>query len=69
MFLRLTKVNQQDVRPVFVELRSFFEKSRHNFPKHKYHKLSKGQLVSCKLKVKHDAGHNVESWLYFLLTC
>ena len=29
--------------------------SRHNFPKHKYHKLSKGQLMSCVLKVKHDA--------------
>ena len=29
--------------------------SRHNFPNHKYHKSSKGQLMSCKLKVKHDA--------------
>ena len=40
-----------------IELRSFFEMSGHSFPNHKYHKSSKGQLMSCKLKVKHDAGH------------
>ena len=39
----------------------FFEMSKHSFPNHKYHKSSKGQLMSCKLKVKHDAGHNLDS--------
>ena len=59
MFLTLTEVNETYAR--FLELRSFFEMSRHSFPNHKYHKLGNAQLMSCKLEVKHDAGHNVES--------
>ena len=58
VFLRLSEVRR---KARFVELRSFFEMSRHSFPNHEYHKSSKGQLMSCKLRVKHDAGHYVES--------